>query len=318
MLCRELDRKGIDTILLMRERCELRSLLSAEDRMVIALPPQASESEAAALAQETRSTLGGDALLIDLAPDMTEEEYESFASIGLPLIVLDDHGPAMHRAEMVINAIAHPDMLEEPKRESGLYSGTEYVIIDPAYREARKAEPGPEVGRVAVAMGGSDPHGITPGVVKTLTALPHDVELHVLLGPAYEGGDELRAGMGSAGSPVVVYEGVEQIPQFLAGFDLAVLSFGITVYGAAFLGIPSIIVAHDAGGEIAAEAFARLHGCAVSLGRYNSFEATDLLEAVSGLTGDHSRRREMSQKGKSAVDGNGLERVVGLVHNTIK
>ena len=98
----------------------------------------------------------------------------------------------------------------------------------------------------------------------------------------------------------------------------AVLSFGITAYGAASLGLPAVHIAHNQGGADAAYAFSRLYGCSVAIGRHDEIEAETLLEVVEGLIADPAVRAEMSRKGREAVDGKGLERVTDLLFQLLR
>lgn len=317
-LCRALDKKGVDTVLLMRERQELQTLLAAEMRMVVALPPEGSEADAARMAREIRATLGGDALLVDLPVDLEEDEFDAFSAVGLPLVMFDDHGPAASKADVVINAIAHPDLLEEPRRQEGLYRGAEYIILDPAYSNAGAASFNPKVRKILVAMGGSDPHGITPRALRALMPLSAEFELHALVGPASAGAEQLRRDIDESADRVVIHEGVDNLPGFLPGFDIAVISFGLTAYGAAALGLPAVHIGHDSDGAAAAEAFARLYGCSVALGRHDQISEADIVSTVKELIGNAARREEMAARGRAAVDGRGLERVVELVLGLVR
>ena len=147
-LCRALELRGVESVLLCRERGELRTVLSRESRMVVALPTDCPESEAVSIAGDIRNTLGGDAILIDLPDDLSQEEYEAYVALGRPVILLDEHGPAAQKADLVVNAIAHPDHLDEPVREEGFYRGAEYITLDPAYLEVEPADPGDRCGYI--------------------------------------------------------------------------------------------------------------------------------------------------------------------------
>ena len=316
-LCRALDDQGIDTLLLTRERPELRGILASETRTIVALPPDADEETVVAFVNDIRSTLGGDALLIDLPSDLTEEGYSAYASIGLPVILLDDHGPTAGRADALINAIAHPDHLAAISSDDSIFNGAEYIIIDPAFART-EAVTNPEVRKLLVAMGGSDPYAITPRALRALLPLPSNVELNVLLGPAYAEVDALREEVEQSGRDIVFAQAEDDMHEYLAGFNLAVLSFGVTAYSAATLGIPSLLIGHDDSGTAAAETFSELYGCAVSLGHQGDLDVSRLLGEVEKLISDGKHRMEMSERGRAAVDGRGLERVTQILLSLLR
>ena len=311
-LTRNLEGRGVTVALLMRERPELSHLLASARVTAVALPAEADELQAAEIMGEVRSTLGGDAILVDLPTDLDREEFERYSSLGPPLALLDDHGPARDGAPLVINAIAHADHLEGGTR-NGLYNGPDFIILDPAYTQAPRAEIDELGGRLLVAMGGSDPHGITAVALRALLPLPPEIELHALLGPAFADPEGIRREFANAGRRIVFAEEVENLPRFLATFDLAVLSFGLTAYGAAHLGLPTVLLAHDQDGTAAAAAFAGQHGSSAFVGRHDQVDDSALLETVRGLLDEPDERRRMAERGRAAVDGKGLERVRDLL-----
>ena len=311
-LTRALEGSGVTVALLMRERLELSRLLASARVTAVALPAEADELQAAEITGEVRSTLGGDAILIDLPVDLSLEEFERYSTLGPALALLDDHGPARDGAPLVINAIAHADHLESDSRD-GLYNGPDFIILDPAYALAPRAEVDELGGRLLVAMGGSDPHGITARALRALLPLPREIELHALLGPAFADPEGIRNEFANAGRRIAFSEDVENLPKFLATFDLALISFGLTAYGAAHLGLPTVLLAHDRVGADASAAFAEQHGCSAFLGRHDQVDDSKLLKTVNGLLDEPDERRRMAERGRAAVDGKGLERVRDLL-----
>jgi len=56
----------------------------------------------------------------------------------------------------------------------------------------------------------------------------------------------------------------------------------------------------------------------VALGRHDQISETDIVTAVKVLIDNAARREEMAARGRAAVDGRGLERVVELVLGLVR
>jgi UDP-2,4-diacetamido-2,4,6-trideoxy-beta-L-altropyranose hydrolase len=98
----------------------------------------------------------------------------------------------------------------------------------------------------------------------------------------------------------------------MAWADLAVTSGGSTCWEVAFFGLPACVLV-SAENQVAS--VARLHGERVvqSLGWASDCSVDRLMAALEGLVDDPDRRRDMSERGRSLVDGLGAERAVGIV-----
>jgi UDP-2,4-diacetamido-2,4,6-trideoxy-beta-L-altropyranose hydrolase len=312
-----LESRGIEAALLIREAPELTKLMERTPITAIVIPKELPENQEAAFAAEIKSTIGCEALVFDLPGDLTSEAFKAYSALGIPIALFDDHGPARDGAAAVINGIAHPEHLTGTGARKNSFDGPDYIILDPGFTESGPCEMRGEVTRVLAAMGGSDPFNITLKAAEAMLGLPEGIELHVLLGPAYQGSEELSRRL-EGRRPVQVHDGVQDVPRFLAGFDLGILSFGLTAYGAARLGLPTLLLAHDDTNAAAAETYARLFGCAEFLGRHNQVGPEKIIEATQRLIENAARRKEMSELGRKAVDGKGLERVAGIIADLMR
>jgi spore coat polysaccharide biosynthesis predicted glycosyltransferase SpsG len=105
--------------------------------------------------------------------------------------------------------------------------------------------------------------------------------------------------------------------QLIAEADLVLCSGGMTVYELAALGTPGIVCAQNLREATRMQAFAR-HGTVVYLGLGSEVSPSQLGETVCALLADSDRRRVMSQRGKTLVDGYGAERVADVIVNAPK
>lgn len=313
-----LEKKGFLIALLSRDRPELCNILKPQRLTSIAMPSDIDEDQAARFTVDIFLTLGGDALLVDLPDDLDLATYRSYESLGIPIVLLDDHGPGKDLATLTVNAIAHPDHLEDALEGERILNGPDYIILDPAFNKTKTADFRDSGKRVIIAMGGSDPFGITAKALRALIEPAGNFELHVLLGPAHVGAGKLKSITSKAKSKVIIHEKVDNLPEFLKGFDLGILSFGLTTYGAAYLGLPTVVLGHNDAGSAAGETFAKKYGCSVFVGRHDRADYGDLAKIVQSLLDDHGERRAMSERGRKAVDGRGLQRIVKHLIEIVK
>jgi spore coat polysaccharide biosynthesis predicted glycosyltransferase SpsG len=86
----------------------------------------------------------------------------------------------------------------------------------------------------------------------------------------------------------------------------------MTVYEIAALGTPGLVLAQNLREENRMQAFAH-HGTVDYLGLGSDVAEATITRAVSDLLADLPRRRMMSEKGRTLVDGMGAARAAELV-----
>jgi spore coat polysaccharide biosynthesis predicted glycosyltransferase SpsG len=146
---------------------------------------------------------------------------------------------------------------------------------------------------VLLALGGSDPTGLTPALAAAL----RDQDLRVNLGPGY------RAAAPSHGE---VVPGPHAFVAALAGAELLVAAFGHSLLEAAYLGVPALIVVTRDDHREHAEAFARN-------GTAEIVAPAMLRERVVALLADRAALEEMGRRGRDLVDGRGADRIVAAI-----
>src|SRR5207244_9899149 len=102
------------------------------------------------------------------------------------------------------------------------------------------------------------------------------------------------------------------ISELMLEADVVVGSGGMSVYEIAALGTPGIGLAQNAREERRMREFAR-HGTVEYLGLGTEVEEDEIASAVERLLAEPARRREMSQRGRTLVDGLGASRAAEAV-----
>lgn len=267
--------------------------------------------------------------------DSTPEQVQALRAAGARIVLLDDYGPAQADADLVVNSLLAPlANAEQQLGRARVLSGADYVQLPPhairlrgislalnaawqtAGITAREAAAAPgEVRSLLISSGGGEPAGHTKLLLDALSRTGFAGQATVMPGAH---ASPLR----SRRNRILVQE-LPAGPDFhdlLAGADLAILAGGLSLYEAAFLGVPALcipIVAHQAA---TARKLARAGCCAVlpallqatlmGEGEPTGNESEELAAQLKLLLDNAELRSRLSAAGMRTFDGKGLHRTV--------
>jgi spore coat polysaccharide biosynthesis predicted glycosyltransferase SpsG len=253
------------------------------------------------------TTPRGDAPIVvfDRAAPVAAEEVRLLCAAGRRVVLLDDLGPARRIADVVIDP---PTAAAWPPAAGMRLAGPEHVLLREAVRAAasqRTAASGQAAGSrlvspvgVLLALGGSDPTGLTPSFADALSAT--GIDLAVALGPGYRGL--------SPTSGTLLRDPGAFVPA-LAHADLLVTGYGHTLLEAAHLGVPAVAVVYRPAQLEHARAFCRM-GTARILDITTDPDSRQVAALVSRLLGEPRARAAMAARGRELIDGRGARRVM--------
>jgi spore coat polysaccharide biosynthesis predicted glycosyltransferase SpsG/RimJ/RimL family protein N-acetyltransferase len=227
------------------------------------------------------------------------------------LLVFDDYGHGSpFCADIVLNQNPSADaaLYRQRHSETDLLLGARYALLRSQFSAWRgwKRATAPKARRLLVTFGGTDPVGMTLRVVDALRTIP-DLEAQLVVG----GGNVLadRIVEACVGTRFTVHRNVTAMAELIASCDFALCAAGSTTLECAFLQTPQILVSVADNQRALADALASA-GVAESLGWHSNVSAQDLIQAVTTLQEDASRRSAMSLAAGEMVDGLGGDRVV--------
>lgn len=223
-----------------------------------------------------------DLVIIDQL-DTTTEQVARYKANGSKVVTIEDQGSGVWATDLTINALYQPPFD---------YRGNE--VAGPKWADLRPEFVGlPEykvsdTKRVLVMFGGTDPSGLGERVQKWV--------------PPY--GDVTWVKPGDKVN--VAWE--------MMNHDLLITSAGRTVYEAAAVGIPTIVIAQNA--RETQHAHLGMGNLYLGVGTVVTDE--QVVETVDRLLGDHDLRQELSDISRASVDGKGLQRIAWAVEGLLR
>jgi hypothetical protein len=232
VLAAEARRQGHGVTLVVRGDSAAHAALAAE------LPGAPIESW-----REAASAVGaGGAIVID-SPEDIGGELAMARARGVRSLVIDrtDH---LDHADATVLPILHGPLIEHPR----LFQGAEFLAISPTIRAADTAGYAATRSIGLITAGGADPVGLTAPLTEALAAAlaghPDAAAIHVVIGPAFTGGDALARRLSS--SNAFVHRALPRagLAALMARSRFALTGFGTTVYDLAVLGTPVLYWTH--------------------------------------------------------------------------
>jgi UDP-2,4-diacetamido-2,4,6-trideoxy-beta-L-altropyranose hydrolase len=232
--------------------------------------------------------------------------YEIPAPAGAYGVIDDNHEAPVADAALVVNQNLHATeaMYADVPSSTRLLLGPQYALLREELLPCRATQPvRADANRVVVAMGGSDPRGLTEPIVRALGEDPH-LELRVAIGAANPRRTALETCVAQLGGRGALDTG--DLVDSFRWADLAVIAAGTTLWEVAYIGLPAVAVV-VADNQVAAAKASEAEGFVVCAG------ADGVAGAARALLRDASRRAAMRAAGQPRFDGLGPARVADAI-----
>jgi spore coat polysaccharide biosynthesis protein SpsF len=161
---------------------------------------------------------------------------------------------------------------------------------------------------VLVAMGGSDPQGLTLRMAKALAVLDSVFRIRFVIGTGMKDAATVARGLVALKKNYETVEGADDLSIEYASADVALCAFGVTAYELAACGIPALYLGLTPDHVASASAFADA-GMGVNLGLADKADDTEIARTVQWLLNKPAARREMRNTGLALLDGQGAARI---------
>jgi len=161
---------------------------------------------------------------------------------------------------------------------------------------------------VLVAMGGSDPYGLTLRMAKALSYLDSVFRIRFVIGTGMKDAQKVARGLVMLKKNYETVEGADDLSIEYANADVALCAFGVTAYELAASGVPALYLSLNEDHLASASAFADA-GMGISLGLAGKVSDAEIARNVQWLLNKPNARREMRGCALSLMDGQGAARV---------
>ena len=223
-------------------------------------------------------------LVLTDALDTSTSPIANNAPWGTRWVTFEDRGSISHLSDLTINALyGRQGWLNER-------TGPDWAILRPEFAGLPPFQV-TDKGRVLVMFGGTDPARLEKLASSALYNATGVTEYSVP-------------------------DASESIPELMHTNDLLITSAGRTVYEAAAVGIPSIVLAQN-NREATHVHLGSMHGnIYLGLGRLVTVEK--LRHTIEQLLADRELRTELSVTARRSIDGKGLDRVVAEIERILE
>ena len=283
------------------------------------LPISVSEREEIKLIKGQVGKFQADVLVTDLLNTTFSENFLLTLKKDLRVLTvsIDDLGQKRFYSDIVINGTIVPEWQKYIPTgfQTKFFIGPEYMILRKEFEDAHKKTRriNKHVTNVLIAMGGSDPKDLTIKAIEAVNNLSENVNVTILLGPAYRSHVKLRKILSTVKKrKLKVIPGVSETSEYLLNSDIIVSGGGITLYESAATGTPAVVLTEKIHQNKTAGEFER-RGVVINLGLGEKISEISITHCLSELMQDVDRRRRMSTSGKKLVDGRGALRVAKIL-----
>ena len=185
--------------------------------------------------------------------------------------------------------------------------GWEYALLGLSANAAPARAPASRP-TVLVAMGGSDPQGLTLRAAKALSELDSNLRIRFVIGAGMKDAAGVARGLVALKKNYETVEGADDLSTEYTSADVALCAFGVTAYELAACGTPAIYLGLTEDHASSAAAFAEA-GMGISLGVAAKADDAEIARTVQWLLGKPAARRDMRNAGLSLMDGQGAARI---------
>ena len=231
------------------------------------------------------------------------------------IIVIDELGNKPIVSDILINPSVKKKWKNYsfPSKKPINYFGPKYTLLNKDFSLLHRNKRSPsEV--ILITMGGADK---TCSTAKIMNALKNtDYIKEVVVGPGFRNRRELEIINKKSKHKFELIDGLKNISNLILEASVIFTAGGDTLYEAACIGTPAIVLWEDIHEKKQADWFTR-EGSAINLGQGTVVEGKKIEEITIRLQNNVDKWIKMSNSGKRIIDGKGVERIVKIIRSSI-
>jgi spore coat polysaccharide biosynthesis predicted glycosyltransferase SpsG len=289
-------------------------------------PPDGAAFDYEAWLRDCILKSGAQIFVVDVRDDLPQAALNALAGKGTMIAVLDDLSDRRWAADIAFYPpVPQVRRVDWSGFRGRLCVGWEWIILRSQFAESTPRRHNSKCTLLLlIAMGGSDPAGLTLKAVRAVDRLDGDgdgdfestiFESTIIVGAGFCHRQSLEDLLGQTRRRYTVREDVSEMSAAMAQADLAICSFGMTSYELAAMGVPAVCVCLTEDHAQSASALVAA-GMGISVGVNDQDTETRLAAAVEGLLVDKNAWAQMSARARELVDGRGASRIAELLVRT--
>jgi spore coat polysaccharide biosynthesis predicted glycosyltransferase SpsG len=235
--------------------------------------------------------------------------FEAVGKVVRVVAVLDDLADRELPVTLVINgSVGADELLYRVGPRTKYLLGSRYIVLRPEFSETPAKVMTDVLGRVLVTIGGSDPHGLTPRLMKWIAVTLPGVKQDVVVGPLFSQIAAITKMAGELGT-IAIHQNPADMRTLMLNADVAVCGGGQTTYELAASATPAIAI-RTADNQTCNLQALSIKGVLVWAGDVSDCDLKEkVIRHIGTLAGDPARRAAMMRQGRTLVDGHGAARV---------
>ncbi len=305
------DDQGFGVVFAMAGDGKSNALVDAEGFQRVTPPEGMSERDWIASELRARSAA---ALILDVRTKLSRADVMALRADVALIVALDDSSERRLAAHLAVYPpVPQTRALAWPAGDTDLLIGWTWALMGgEPWRCPRKLDSGRATLRVLIAMGGSDPQGLTLRAVKAVATAGRRVTPVVVIGPSMPFPEAVADSCQAAAPDAEILFAPDSLMPIAAECDLAVVAFGVTAYECAHVGTPALYLGLTTDHAMSAQGFDDA-GFGVNLGVAATLNDQKIVAALQALAVDPEKRRAMAAAGRLGIDGFGAERLAAEI-----
>ncbi|HEX3905126.1 MAG TPA: hypothetical protein VH853_19990 [Polyangia bacterium] len=235
-------------------------------------------------------------LIVNDVLDTSPAEVLQQRSMDFLVVNVEDLGEGAKFAHWVVNALYQQQGNSQNVSWGPRWAAVREEFYFPPPKEIRE-----HAARILITFGGTDPNQLGARCANLLIKSDPNLDIRVILGP----------GVAECQLPdsVTVQKSVNSMAAAMHDADLVLTSAGRTIYEAAMMGVPVLVIAQNA--REATHAHLNYEAGVVFLGIGPLVDDSHIERTVERLLGNRSLRQELSDRLVESVDTHGTRRIAG-------
>ena len=256
-------------------------------------------------------------LILDVRGELTRQDLKQIKKkFGIKVVTIDD--PEEKRLEADMAFYPPVPQLKNANWDGfkgELYIGWEYVILRNEFLK-QYPKPNNSIPNILVSMGGADPNNLTDYIVRKLVNLKTSFKAIIILGPLFSGESKLLRSLENVTYQYEIIHNVTNISKIMAKSDFAIVTFGVTAYELAAVGVPALHLSISEDHLASSQLFVD-EGLAISVGLFSEITSIMLIESIQRMI-DKSCGLGINRNIVKIIDGVGTTHISRLIFKLLE